>query len=33
MPAEVLERLAALKPEHSIRIDGIEYVRVYQIIP
>jgi hypothetical protein len=33
MPAEVLERLAALKPEHSIRIYGIEYVRVYQIIP
>ncbi len=31
LPAEVLDRLRRSTPEHSVWIDGLEYVRVYKI--
>jgi hypothetical protein len=31
IPAEVLDYLRDLKPEHSIWIDGFEYARIYKI--
>jgi hypothetical protein len=31
MPAEVLAQLAKMKPEHSIWINGIEYVQIYRL--
>ena len=31
VPAQVLDKLKGLKPEHSIWINGLEYVQVYKI--
>jgi len=33
LPPDLLTRLAALEPEHTISLNGLEYVRIYQLRP